>query len=655
MTVPANVNPEADKNIKLVDKYNTSNRQKHVTQMAMDKDFHLGKQWTKEEVAQLEEIGHYPLVIPRIYPIIQQKKAQLTAKLPSFRCVPAEDGDVQVAHLLSNIMTYVWNISNGKGILKRSLDDALVKGLGYMYTYIDKFADFGRGEVKVGYLPPEDVFVDPDSHDPVFDDAENLIIYKELTKAQVKRIAPNIDFTKMQAQGDNQYLVQSDLSTKYEDIIQPADRDSDAKLYRWYERYTKVKKINYVVQDEKGGLQTYSEDEFQQAKNQLTGEELQLLEEKAGRTYLDRVDVVITCENQLVNKYTLPISYYPIVPLCNIFIGTPYPLSDVRMLRGLQKEVNKRRSLMIAHAIVSTNPRLILEEGSVKDEDEVEKRWNTPYCVVKYLPGAQAPQTHPPLALPSALYQLEAEAKYDMEYTAGVFALQQGDPESAPDTFRGTMAIEEFGNRRIALTADMVNDALAQLGKVVVELVQSNYTIQKTFRIAQPDGEMTEFQVNYMDDYSKAGKKINDITVGQYDVYYVAGSTMASNRWAMLDELVKLYNLGIIDDIEVLKKTEIFDTPKLIERKSMLAQTMNQNKEMQDAVKKLMQEVESLRKKNVTLEKEVEIQKFKLDLQRQLDELGLTEDTNKAMRLLEKKELQLAKQRTQKNQKDKSK
>jgi hypothetical protein len=325
----------------------------------------------------------------------------------------------------------------------------------------------------------------------------------------------------------------------------------------------------------------------------------------------------------------------------------PYGMSDVSTLRGMQKEVNKRRSLMIAHANVSTVPRLLLQDGAVVNEGQLERDWARPGAIIKYLRGFEKPEQQAPTPLPNALYQLESEAKYDMEYTAGVFGVSMGDPQQAPETFRGTMAIEEFGNRRIQLTADMVNDALTALGKVLVEFIQATYTIEKTIRLVEPDGDVIVNTINQpiYDSYQNVTSKVNDITVGRFDVFYVAGSTLASNRWAMLNELKELYTMGIVDDIEVLKKTEVFDTPRLIERKSQLSQAMQQNKEMQEGVKNLMQEVEKLRNKNIQLEKKLILQDYKAELQETLDGIGIEKIKDEALRELEKKEMALEKKK----------
>jgi hypothetical protein len=649
---------EAKYNDQLYEDYNDFNRQAWLKNVTKDKDFYLGKQWTQDEKNEIEERGQSALVVQRVFPIIRQKLAQVTQKNPSFRVVGIDDSDNQVSHMMNNLLTYVWNISKGRTVLRRAVEDSLVKGMGYLYAYVDKFGDFGRGEVKIRHLNPEDVMVDPNSRESDFDDSENILIVKDLTRPQVKRLLPDWSdkqIAELEMNGDSRHLYKSELIS-YQEPISPEDGDSHEDKYRWIERYTKIKLKHYIYEKDDHNVEVLTQAEYDEMETDLRNqvelgeiapEYYSDFESRIIETYLDRVEVCISVSNKKVSSTILPISYYPIIPFINIYTGMPYGMSDVSTLRGMQKEVNKRRSLMIAHANVSTVPRLLLQDGAVVNEGQLERDWARPGAIIKYLRGFEKPEQQAPTPLPNALYQLESEAKYDMEYTAGVFGVSMGDPQQAPETFRGTMAIEEFGNRRIQLTADMVNDALTALGKVLVEFIQATYTIEKTIRLVEPDGDVIVNTINQpiYDSYQNVTSKVNDITVGRFDVFYVAGSTLASNRWAMLNELKELYTMGIVDDIEVLKKTEVFDTPRLIERKSQLSQAMQQNKEMQEGVKNLMQEVEKLRNKNIQLEKKLILQDYKAELQETLDGIGIEKIKDEALRELEKKEMALEKKK----------
>ena len=72
-----------------------------------------------------------------------------------------------------------------------------------------------------------------------------------------------------------------------------------------------------------------------------------------------RVHVCVIMGDQLLYERILPISEYPIVFLMNIHTRTPFPTSDVRMVKGLQEYINKTRSLIVAHATTSTNTKIL--------------------------------------------------------------------------------------------------------------------------------------------------------------------------------------------------------------------------------------------------------------------------------------------------------
>ena len=88
------------------------------------------------------------------------------------------------------------------------------------------------------------------------------------------------------------------------------------------------------------------------------------------------------------------------------------------------------------------------------------------------------------------------------------------------------------------------------------------------------NNSLTEFAINkkLYDDKTNEIKVANDITVGKYDVVYVSGSTLPSNRYAELEFYMDAYSKGIIDKAEVLKKTEVFDMEGVLERTDTIQQ-----------------------------------------------------------------------------------
>ena len=114
-----------------------------------DREFRLGKQWSEEQTRVLEKRGQSPIVINRIHPAVETAKALITANRPNFKISPREDSDVKMANVLSNLLTYIYDISDGRTAIRQVVDDYYVTGLGYLLCYQDPVADYNRGEVKI--------------------------------------------------------------------------------------------------------------------------------------------------------------------------------------------------------------------------------------------------------------------------------------------------------------------------------------------------------------------------------------------------------------------------------------------------------------------------------------------------------------------------
>ena len=331
----------------------------------------------------------------------------------------------------------------------------------------------------------------------------------------------------------------------------------------------------------------------------------------------DRIKMIVSVGNKLMYTRIMPCENYPIVPLNNIHLRNPYPLSDVRIFKPLQRYINKIRSLIIAHASTSTNVKLLVPRGSV-NKREIEEEWGRAgTAVVEFDAELGTPVVAGPVPLPNELYKNEADAKHDLEYGFGVHDLMMGSSANAPSTFRGTVAIDEYGMRRSKSRQADVEAFLKQLFKVAVPLMQQIYTDQKVIRLVQPDGSTTETQFNMplYDEYTNQEiGKVHDMTVGKYDVVPVAGSTMPSNRWAQLDTYMQMYEKGLIDQVEVLKKTEIVDTEGVLERTSMIQQLQSQLQQAQEEIKNLKGDLQTADRESQHAKKRLEVEKFKSSL-----------------------------------------
>lgn len=670
-------------------------RAEWAKQAVEDSEFRAGAQWTKSQIDTLKSRNQSPVVVNCIHNAVEQAKALLTTNKPRFQATGRDDSDVKTARVISDIMEWIWDNSNGNIILKQAIDDYYVKGMGCIMAYPDMNADFGKGEVMLKSVDPMDVFIDPSSRDTFAQDANHIMIAKKIMESQLLLQYP--DYEELIKEAENTSLLE-DYSTSrdhsdYNQQIGPYNKgnsrgnhDKDREL-EVVERFTKVKMPMIRVYDPyeprehiftKEAYEQYlkrpafvmkkrsidepiyltSKEDVERAnkvyeefngmyheyQDPQTGEIIQLKgEEQAGSVpnsttqiipisildlvqdkliqvteiKCDRVRCVITVGDKLIVDYVKPIEFYPIIPLMNHHDRNPFPQSDVRLVKGLQEYINKVRSLIIAHASSSTNVKLLIPRGSV-DKRNLEQEWaKAGTAVVEFDPELGQPIVAGPVPLPNELYNNEREAKADIERILGIYALMQGDQGGSPQTYKGTIALDEFGQRRIRSKKDDTEGFLNQLGRVIVQLAQWVYTEEKTIRIIQPNRSPKDVQVNQLvfDDFSnEILGRINDITVGKYDIQVVSGSTMPSNRWARFEYYKELFSMGVIDQTELLKQTDVADMEGVLERAGIQSQLNNQVQQLQEEVKKLKGDLQTAQRESLHDRKRVELKDFEVKL-----------------------------------------
>ncbi len=645
-------------------------------------DFRRGYQLTKEEVAELKKRRQPPLVLNVIEPAVEQAKAMLTTNKPRFSSTGRDDSDTRTGKMFSDLLSYIWEISDGNMRLKQAIDEYYVRGMGVMMAYHDPFADYGKGEVFITSVDSFDVYIDPNTTDPYARDAGHIIISKIMTAEQIQIAYPqyrNMLTLFRPIEGDDHPVSSHQSSYGANDKFY----DGIHYKYRMIDRYTKVKDADYRITGN-GDERVLTEEQYLQflerpavivsragfhpefiTSDDLVQQYLQIAQ-KFGKTYhlvmdpasgqpmmnagaespqmipnstthleivtmndmieygvlqaeqiiVNKILRVMSCGGVLLYEGVMDIDNYPIVTLMNHHDRTPYPLSDVAMVKDLQEQINKIESLLVAHASNSTNTKIFFPSGSVNKKD-VKERWTKAGTeFFEYNPEIGKPEQFYPPALPTELYQNKAQKIQEVERVLGIYALQQGDGGSAPQTYKGTVALDEYGQRRIKSKKDDIEGALNALAKVVIQLIQQTYTEEKTIRLIQPNNAPRELIINQpiYDDFGNVTSKVNDVTVGKYDVIVVSGSMLPSNRWAQFDYYYQLFQAGAIDQVELLKKTEIVDVEGVLNRHSQMVQMQQTIQSLQDEIKSLRGDLQTATRESVHDKKRLEVEKFKTKL-----------------------------------------
>jgi len=600
-----------------------------------DIDFYLGNHFSQEEVDELSERNQSNLQIDRLYSAIEQFKAIVTSKPPKFSAVAREDSDNNISLVWRTILEYIWDISDGNEVFKQVVHDYAVTGLGYFYAYIDKEDDYGRGEVKFAYIDPFRVYVDPNARNKWFDDAAGICLTTLLTREQVLNLYPDlmsplpgdeeeipmIDMIEGSYLHDEDYPSSKNKTTIGSftpDVIKDKDWDRTDK-FRIIEYFTKVKVPFFRVLDKASGQEKVMEPE--QFEEFITQPQVITMVENGQLDFTEvmqtRIRVTCTIGQIVLFEQVLNTDRYPVVPVPNIWTNTPYPMSDVRKGKDMQRFINKLLSLITSHAQSSAGLKLLIPQGSVTDIEQLEKDWANPNATIEYDASFGEPHFPSPQPLAGSIMELPKLIEHYIDLNMGIFELQQGNPDVAPKTSSGTMMMEDFGQRRSKSKLRDIEGSLRRLGQVIYGLAKGHYDFKKTFRIIQPNNDLNEYTINkkIYDDKTQEIQAIeNDITVGAYDVRIIGNSTMPSNKWGEWQVYMEAYQAGLIDKVEALKKTEIFDKEGVLQRTDIIAQLQQQLQSAQEQIKDLSGDLQTARRETVHTKQAIEVEKTKARL-----------------------------------------
>lgn len=668
----------------------SSARENWAKEAVEDNEFRNGKQWTDEEATALKQRSQQPIVVNVVYSAVEQAKAMLTSNKPKFQSTGRETSDNKVGRMFSDIMAYVWDISNGNVELKTAIDDYYVKGMGVLMSYVDPDADFGSGEVKIKSVDPLEVFIDPASKDPFCRDASNIIVAKVVSEDALIKAYP--DYADMIQECQETSYINIPTESRYGKESQQVTLKrshtgqsiTGERELELMERYSKVFMPYFKVYDPHiDKMEVLDPEEFQQYSDSPAillrnpqGEQIltdpksvadyiKIHEEMGDKFHLmidpntgqqvpmagpehmgsipnstTTIDIItkghliedgrimkndieicqikqcVSIGDKELFQVVLPIEEYPIVPIMNGWNRNPYPMSDVRLVKGLQEYINKIRSLIIAHASTSTNTKLLIPRGAI-NKKQLEEDWGKAgTAVIEFDPELGTPIVAGPVPLPNELYKNEADARSDIERILGIYAMMQGDVGASPQTFKGTVALDEYGQRRIKSKRDDIEESINQLAKVVVGLIQYVYKDEKVLRLMQPNNMPKEIVMNspIYDDLGNYMGKINDITIGKYDVIVLSGSTLPSNRWARFEYYMQLYQSGLIDQVEVLKQTDVADMEGVLERAGQMEKMQAQVQAQEEEIKKLRGDLQTAQRESLHDRKRVEVKEFEKKL-----------------------------------------
>lgn len=334
------------------------------------------------------------------------------------------------------------------------------------------------------------------------------------------------------------------------------------------------------------------------------------------KTRFNRIKQTLSAGRVLVREHILEVDSYPIVPVFNNHSMNPYPLADVYFVRELQDYFNKIQSDLAAHLSNSKATRVLVPRGSNREEIETIFQ-GSGIAVGEYDADIGVPVQIQPVPLASEMYRMPDRIEKKVQDIFGIYGITAGDPSSLPRTFNATLLLDENAKQRMGNKIKALYGQLNVMARVVLQYAQQIYTKDKLSRVLQPNFESMPVDVPVDVFYQfrdQVIERFSDWSTAQFDIKVVSGSTLPNNRWARLEYYLKFFQMGIIDDIAVLKNSDIAELEEVISRKSQMAQAKQIIEQQEDIIKDLEGDMQTANREILHNQRKLELEKTKSKL-----------------------------------------
>lgn len=475
------------------------------------------------------------LVSNYIFSIVETIRPIMLDNDPKFQAMPRQPDGLPFSNDLHEAFNYEWDREDMSVKLYRELINTLVIGTSIY------FLPWNSATKNVNSIPVNAFNLFPDPLATGVDDAEHLIY----------------------------------ATYKHEGVLQKAFPAKADKLKGGGINYSEL-----VQENDKGGsqitnqilvLEVYARDYSTEVVEDVGGLKRSVALYPGGRvlTICPELGIVLSDKPNPYKDKKFPFTLMKDYDVPGKFWGE----GEVSQLLSPQTYMNELGNAVIDNAKRTANMPWIIDKNSGIGVGQITDR---PGLVLRKNPGSEVRRDAPP-PLPAYVQNAVADLKSDMEQISGIFDTLKGNSETGVYTAQGILALQEAGQARVRLKVKLLENALGKLATMWYSRMKQFWKEDRWMRITRTDGtyDMKMFTKNILD--------------YDYDIKITAGSTMAVNRGAMLDLMVRLAQTQMPDG-QPLVDREAVVTYLPDEVKSTLMQRMQGNQQGLDQLAQQMEQ-----------------------------------------------------------------
>lgn len=578
-----------------------------------NRDFYFGYQITQDEKSDQEDRGQYTIVINKVRKLVKSLVGILTANKPQYSSMPThnDDKDTHVSKMTNMILDWIWNNSKGSQTHRKVITRATVDNIGYYLVY---YSDDDK--VKFKALSFDDVRVQMNSRDSLFDDASVIDYHKWIPIDQVKSL---YGFKNGQS-------LLTDAPTEWNDYINDFGKLPDTqKVYSTDKNYVHVHELRrkVYIRDDNGNLTCRI------IKDSIIG---------IGHLY----------------RHVEPeeITNYDIIPVFSDDTENPRKLGEVEFLRGLQRFYNKAYGVIIHNAQLMSNPKVFVYENSIPDGDidSFEDKFAQPGSVNLIARTGMNSQDAPIVVggqpINTAFYTLKQDI--DREFEEATLPKQlvgMGDTANKHRNIQRLDMLEKVLDSYKVYTGN-IDESLSRLGVVCLQYFKAYINDERVLDITNSRNRIERLRLNQerkldinnersiaefkqaqaqkgmhpidIEDLIKEAKEdkanlealtyiLNSTKDLSTDIRVVPKSYAPSHELQKLVLMMELKQLGVVDNEAVIENIPYEDRKRLLKRLSQVQQLKNENMNLQSTIEDLEKTIN--RFKSLFTKQEIEMLK----------------------------------------------
>ena len=238
--------------------------------------------------------------------------------------------------------------------------------------------------------------------------------------------------------------------------------------------------------------------------------------------------------------------------------GVDYPLQkslwgmgEIEQIENMQDVLNKMLQIVIENVALA-NGQLIVDKTSsgIKDiRSLANELWKPGLTIpvndinsIKKLDGVVAP---------AWVINLIQMIKQDIELVTGISPIYMGQSTGSVTAASGILALQEQATARVRLKLKEQARMLEEIVKFVVAYIVEFYDVDRTFRYLENNREPVWIVVNGNDIAEKDAE--GNKYIPEFDVDIEVGYDTPMSRAYIEQQAMQLFQMGVIDAIEVMK------------------------------------------------------------------------------------------------------